>query len=196
MTRVVDHRRKRRATMRNTRGAIGRPSIDVQRLAQAVAGPGIDTRTWLVSGTVGSRDESGAFRTDVLVEPTSGPRVPEAAFADRRGLVVDVRLEPSGDFVTARYNGIGCGRFGKMLIPIRGGDEVLVAIPDGDMNSPAITIVAVASNQTAQIPADWNNDRVLFDLAVPLEIKGPAVSITSLNLQLNGRPVTFTGDGI
>lgn len=169
-----------------TRGGHGRPPIDVQRLARAVSGPGIDTRSWLHSGTVGVAGEGGEFRTDD----------PESVYVDRLGAVVRVRLEPGGEIVTARYHGISCGRFGFILVPIRPGDEVLVAVPDGDFNSPSITVIALAANATAKIPGDWNNDRVLFDTNVPLEIRGPAIRVSSPNLVLNGRPVAFSPEGI
>jgi hypothetical protein len=168
------------------RGGIGKPSIDVQRLAKAISGPGTDTRFWLSAGTVGLLDDNGEFNTSNK----------EAVYVDRLGAVVSVRLEPSGEVIAARYNGISCGRYGFMLIPIRPGDEVVVSIPDGDLNSPAITVVSLASNETAKVPSDWNNDRVLFDLNVPFEVRGPAIKITSTNLQLNGRVVSFSPEGI
>ena len=168
------------------RGGIGKPTIDVQRLGKAIAAPGVDTRFWMASGTVGVQDDQGEFRTDD----------PEAVYVDDKGAIVSVRLEPNGEIINCRYNGIACGRYGFMLIPILPGDEVTVAIPDGDLNAPGITIIAIASNETAKIPTDWNNDRVLFDLNVPFEIRGPSVRIRSPNLELNGRPVAFSPEGI
>lgn len=188
---------KGRASLIRPRGGVGRPSIDIQRVAQALAGPGIDSRFWVSAGTVGTRDDDGSFSTTATVDsPGSGPPVPEAVYVDELGLVADVRLEPSGDLVTARYNGVGVGRFGSILVPLRGGDEVVVVIPDGDLNSPSIAIVALLADETAKIPTDWNNDRVLFRLNVPLEIRGPAVDIRSPNLQLNGRQVPFGSENI
>jgi hypothetical protein len=172
-------------TKRRTRHQ-ARPPVDVQRVARAVRSPGIDSRSWFEAGTVGVENEEGDFVTDD----------PEAIYVDQLGAVVSVRLEPSGEIVTARYNGIACGRMGFMLVPIRPGDEVLVAIPNGDYNSPAVTIVGVASNQTAQIPTNWNNDRVLFQLNVPLEIRAPILRIDSNQLALNGRLVAFGPEGI
>lgn len=167
------------------RRGVPQKTIDVQRLARALSGPGNDTRVWMSQGTVGIVDLDGEFVT-----------TPESVWVDRLGVVVSVRLEPIGEVVTARYNGIACGRFGRMLIPVRPGDEVGVSIPDGDFNSPGITIVSIGSNATALNPKDWNNDRVLFDLNVPIEIRGPAIKINSPNLRLNGRPLVYSPEGV
>lgn len=176
----------RKPSIYRPRGAVGPTAPDIQRLANAISGPGIDTNRWIASGTVGVIDDDGNFSTTD----------PEAVYVDELGAVVDVRIEPSGEAVPARYNGIAVGRFGSMLIPLRGGDEVLVVIPDGDLNHPGVAIVGFQSNETAKIPTNWNNDRVLFQLAVPFEINGPAVRINSANLVLNGRPVVRSPEGI
>ena len=184
MVEIVD--KTTRGLESRSRGAVGRPQVDVQRLAAALAGPNNDTRTWLIEGTVGVVDDRGTFKTDD----------PEGVFAERDGCVVSVQIEPSGFMITANWNGISCGRYGFMLFPIRVGDDVLVAVPDGDFNASGIEVVKILSNRTAQIPADWNNDRVLFDLNVPMEIRGPAVRITSGNLVLNGRKVNASPEDI
>lgn len=183
---INDLTNRTRATMTRRRGGVGRPSIDIAKLAEALATPGIDVRSWIATGTVGVRLEDGTFVTDD----------PEAIYADRLGAVVDVRIEPDEEIVTFRWSGLGCGRYGFMLYPLRPGDEVACFFPGGDRNHAGAAIFAVQSNQTAQIPSDWNNDRVLFDLNVPLEIRGPAVRITSPNLVLNGRGVSRTPEGI
>lgn len=195
---LTDKSPKARASMRRPRGAVGRPKPDVARVAEALSYPGIDPRTWLSAGTVGNRDDDGEFTTTGFADsPGDGPQVPDSTYTDELGTVVDVRLEPAGDIITARWAGIGVGRFGRMLFPLRGGDEVIVLIPNGDRNSGAITVVAVLPNQTAQLPEDWNNDRVLFDLAVPFEIRAPTVKINgAAGLTLNGRPVVFSPESI
>lgn len=177
MVRAIDRRQRR-----PSRTAVGaeRGAVDVQRLAQALAGPGIDTRTWVGVGTVGARDPQGEFVID-----------PESVFASQLGAVVDVRLEPSGRMITAKWNGLSVGRYGSILFPIRAGDDALIAFPSGDPNDGSATIIALLGDRTALTPSDWNNDRVLFDLNVDLEIRGPGIRITSPNLVLNGRPVRF-----
>lgn len=162
-----------------------RQAIDVQRIAEALKGKGIDTRTWLKSATVGVWTDGGQFVTTD----------PDGIYADRLGAVVDVRIEPEGLYGTARWNGVGVGQFGSILYPIRPGEEVVVGIPDGELGSDLI-ILASQSNRVAQIPADWQNDRVLFDMRVPFEIRGPNVFITSPILSLNGRLVNRGADPI
>lgn len=192
----MDSSSKSRTTMRRKRGAIGAPSIDVGKIAEAIRSPGIDTRMWVQAGTVGVRDPDGTFKTDTFATPTTGPRVPTSVFVDRLGAIVDVRLEPGGEIVSVHWSGMGVGRFGSILFPLRGGDDVLVLFCGGDMNSADKRIVAVGSNTTAQIPEDWNNDRVLFSLNVPLQIRGPSIDIRSANLKLNGRIVGSGSEGI
>lgn len=195
---VNDKTPKGRTTMRRPRGAVGRPKIDVQRVAEALAMKGIDPRLWVSAGTVGTVDPDGGFSTTRLVDtPGDGPQVPEATYTDSLGLVADVRLEPAGDIVTARWPGISVGRFGSLLFPLRAGDEVVVLFPDGNLDSPAATIIALLPDETAPVPSDWNNDRVLFDLNVPLEIRAPTITINGASsLTLQGRPVVFSPGSI
>jgi hypothetical protein len=176
----------KRGNLARTGAGVGRPKIDVMRMARALQGPGNDTRTWICAGTVGSADDGGQFDASD----------PDDIYADRSGVVVSVRLEPYDKIVTARWSGMSCGRYGFALFPIRPGDEVLVAFPDGDLNSPSATIFYAQANETAQIPSDWNNDRVLFDFNVPFEIRAPAVRIRSGALDLNNRTVVWGPEDI
>lgn len=163
-----------------------RMAPDVQRLAKALSGPGIDTRVWYETGTVGVEDSNGEFVTDD----------PEAIYADRLGAVVRVRLDPGGQLINAKWNGLGCGRMGFILFPLRPGDQVGVSIPGGNFNSPNILIRDVISDWTAQIPEDWNNDRALFQFNVPLDIRAPAIRMSSSNLKINNRKVNYSGEPI
>lgn len=173
---------------RAPRGPRPLPSIDVEKLRVALRGPGQDTRTWFENGTVGSYDpNTGAF-------VTTGND--ECVFASTLGLVAAVRLEPLGEVVAARVGSLGAGRAGVVLFPIRPGDEVLVAIPGGALASAGLAIVGMLSNATARIPDDWNNDRLLFELNVPLQVRAPAINLDSPNLVLNGRGVARAGEGL
>jgi hypothetical protein len=91
------------------RSRVGR-SIDVQRLAQAVRGPGIDTRTWVSLAVA----------------------LGESAVDEDHGVFVDVQLVPSGEEYTARmapgYAGNGFGLYHR----IHEGDELKVEAPSGD----------------------------------------------------------------
>lgn len=182
MVKAIDRRSRRGGTAPTP---ADRGTVDVQRLGQALAGPGLDTRDWLSAGTVGARDPQGEFVID-----------PQSVYASQLGTVVDVRLEPSGRMITARWNGLSVGRFGSILFPIRAGDDVVVLFPNGDPNDGSATIIGLIGDRTALTPEDWNNDRVLFDLNVTLEIRGPAIKLTSPNLLLNNRPVRPGPGGI
>lgn len=176
-------RQRRKSVMR---------SLDVQRIARAVQSRGIDTRLWVSYGTVGVLNDQGEFVVD------DG----QAIFPVPNGIVVDVRLEPSGHLITANYHGVAAGRLGSILFPIIQGDQVLVIIPDGDLNSASVACLPLGSNATpsAQIPSDFSNDntpRVLIDLKCPLDIRVlGAVRIDSVNLKLNGRTVVRGTDPI
>lgn len=175
---VIDHRRSRARPV---------PSLDSTKLAKGLSGPGMDTRRYFSAGTIGSYDQtSGDFNTTA----------PESVFVSERGVICSVRLEPTGEVISARVGWLGAGRFGSMLVPVRPGDEVLVSIPDGDLNHPSVAIVGLLSNETVKIPTDWNNDRVLFDLNVPFQVRAPAIDLDSPNLVLNGRGVRRSQEGL
>lgn len=157
-------------------------TVDVERLAAALGVT--DSRIWFAAGTVGKRAADDALELDAA-----------AYFVDRLGLRVSVRLEPEDVWVVARAGGFA-GQAGRALLPYLPGDEVLVAVPGGDLRSPAIAIVGSLSNAAFEVPADWNNDRALIDLRVPLEVRAPAVRIDSPSLFLNGRRVNFGPEGI
>lgn len=171
-----------------TRSGI-RLAPDVSRIGRALGGAN-DPRIWTSLGTVGFFDDRGKFVSDDR----------DAIFAGRGiGSVVDVRLEPTGDYVTARWSGLGLGQFGSILVPISPGDLVAVLIPDGSLSSPGISIVGLVENvagEAGQPPSNWNNDRVLWRLRVPLEIDGPAIEIRSPTLTLNDRLVVPAADTI
>lgn len=104
--------------MNRTRVAGG---LDVQRLASAVRGPGIDTRVW-ISLAIAMGDSN--------VDLTQ----------NKEGVFVDVKLMPSEEDATARvgpvYAGDGFGIFAR----IRKDDELVVAVPSGDQANGAVVI--------------------------------------------------------
>lgn len=106
-----------------------RKSIDMQRLREAVKGPGADTRTW-ASVAIASGDQW----TDEKLKAT----------------FVDVTLEPSGIEVGARiakpYAGAGFG----MQLPVYAGDEVVVVIPSGDLGNGAIVVGRLTGGESQE----------------------------------------------
>lgn len=171
---------------------------DVKKMAGALASRGIDTRYWLTAGTVGHVADNGAFvaKGAQAYIGTGNERRALAVATETDGIVVDVRIEPLGESITARYHGISCGYHGAVLVPISPGDEVIVGIPDGDLNSPSITILAIAANQQAPVPSDWNNDRMLIEMRTEVEIRAPAITLDSNILTLNGRIVNRASEAI
>lgn len=115
--------------------------MDVQRLASALRGPGVDTRCW-VSLAIALGD------TEVDKD---------------HGVFVDVKLMPNEEEYTARvpaiYAGAGFGLYSK----IRVDDEVAVAIPSGNPAEGAIVISRLwsAADTPPQQVVDNPEDLVL-----------------------------------
>ncbi len=171
---------------------------DIKKMAEALSSKGIDTRYWLAIGTVGHVADNGAFVAggeDAFIGEGNDRRALAVA-TETDGIIVDVRIEPIGQNITARYHGIACGFYGNVLVPISPGDEVIIGIPDGDFNSPGITVLGISANQLAPIPSDWNNDRMLIEMRAPVEIRAPAIEIDSNLLTLNGRLVNRAPEAI
>lgn len=87
--------------------------IDVARLSNAVARPGIDPRIWVSYGTLLS---------DPYIEDKDG----------RQDVIVDVMLLPSMQEETARVGAIYAGNGFGFYCPLHKEDEVLVLAPSGD----------------------------------------------------------------
>lgn len=138
-------------------GTDHRRSWDVNRVAAALAAPGIDPRMWVSYGTVGILDDEGNLNvTDK-----------RAVYVGPEGVEVDVLLEPCRVPVTAKYAGIQGGASVFMMAPIKPGDLVLVTLPNGDASVQPV-IVAVMNSGSVKVPigADqkpiFKNDRVLL----------------------------------
>jgi len=102
--------------------------IDVAAMREAVKGPGVDTRMWLAMGTVvaGTADKHPVRFTD-----EDGNALPH-------GVLVDVKLHPSGTEVPCRVMGRTAGNGTGEYHPFVDGDEVLVAVPGGDERSGCV----------------------------------------------------------
>lgn len=94
-------------------------SVDIGKLSQALARPGIDTRTWL----------SLAYALG------------ESVVDKEHGVFVDVMLAPTGERMTARvateYAGAGFGFYGGA---VHKDDELLVGVPLGDPAEGAVVL--------------------------------------------------------
>lgn len=89
---------------------------------ELTAGPGSDTRQWVAYGQV--CPESGGTKSTRFNDPSGAP-LPH-------GVLVDVKLQPSGNIVPCRVSSMCAGNGEGEHYPFVGGDEVLVVIPEGD----------------------------------------------------------------
>jgi hypothetical protein len=166
-------------------------------MARSLRAPGIDPRTWIAQGTVGTTSVDGAFN------PTDG----QAIYIDQDGVLVDVQVILHNGEVwptTARYNGLYGGPGLTIYAPIRPGDEVLVAFPSGNvetgviigrMNNPGQPIRGDTPGATpGDEPPTWQNDRLVINASEPLQIKAPSVTIEAGIVTINGRTVVDSTD--
>lgn len=101
--------------------------MDQVTMAAAFAGPGQDTRQWVSYGLVDPGDKSVIFTDeDGNVLPT--------------GPLVIVTLQPSGITVPCRVGGSCAGNQEGEWFPFLPGDEVLVAVPEGDERAGCVII--------------------------------------------------------
>lgn len=104
--------------------------MDHALAAQAFAMPGIDPRQWISYGIV----------------ETGTPGAPPVRFKDDNGNpspygpMVDVTLQPSGITLPCRVSGGVAGVAEAEYYPFVGGDEVIVAIPEGNERAGAVII--------------------------------------------------------
>lgn len=113
-------------------------ALDTSRLGKALAGPGMDTRTWV----------SLAIVSKVTIDPDEG-------------IFADVTLMPLGKQATARvgveYAGNGFGIYAPLLPD----DEVLVEAPNGDTDNGLIVTRRLYSpsdqppSEASQFPDDF-----------------------------------------
>lgn len=123
--------------MRRTRG-----DFDASTLAEAMRGPGMDPRQWISYGVVdASATEGGETFDPVEFDPDYGP-------------LVNVTLQPSNIPVRCRVaipSTGACGNGESEYSPFISGDEVLVAIPEGD-ESAAPAIIGKLNNAIDRFP--------------------------------------------
>jgi len=153
-----------------------RREFDLSRFRDAVK----DTRHWVSYGVVGTVNDAGDVddtdQNAILIAPG--------------GVMVDVVLYPSEEPVTCRYAGISGGPSVTILAPIHPGDEVLVALPDGELGLPP-AIVAILNSRAVPLPLEqdgkpvFRNDRLsVFAQDVPVEVR--TASGASVRLETDG----------
>lgn len=110
--------------MRRARGG-----FDAATIAEAIARPGIDPREWISYGTVLPQQTVDAETIDSVEFDDEG-----------MGPLVNVKLHPSGTEVVCRVGGRVAGSGEGEYVPFIEGDEVLVAIPMGDVKAGCVII--------------------------------------------------------
>lgn len=161
-------------------------SLDMQRIASALAGPGMDPRLWVSYGTVSTGAITSGPDDD---QQTFDVTDPHAVAISAAGVAVDVVLEPSMQLVTCHYAGVQGGMDCVVLAPIFVGDRVLVVMPDGTLGgSGPPVIVAILNSDSEQIPLGpdrkplFQNDRVLiWAKEVPIDIRTEGGSRIQVN---------------
>jgi hypothetical protein len=118
-------------------------SFDYAGQREAAAGPGSDTRQWISNGIVNA-DTATAKSVD---------------FTAPEGPLVSVRLHPSDIDVRCRVASFIAGTGQGEWHPFVGGDEVLVALPQGHERGGAI-IVGRLNNGVDKFPTNVGNQDV------------------------------------
>lgn len=109
-------------------------TVDVQRMGQAVARPGMDTRRWMCEAIVEK------FKLD-----------DEGAFAD---VVILPELEPETVRVGPFYAGPGFGFYA----PLEKDDHVIISFPDGDPDRGGVVVARMWSKSDPPPDLAKNND--------------------------------------
>ena len=104
--------------------------LNAATVRELAKGPGIDTRQWLSNGTVeiGTADQHPVRFNDETGAPL------------QHGVLVDVKLRPSGIVVPCRVASACAGNGEGEYHPFVDGDEVLVAIPGGDERAGCVIL--------------------------------------------------------
>lgn len=171
--------------------------IDALDLGAGLARPGLDTRMWITPGTVmvGTDTEH-----PVRFKDDAGDPLPH-------GVLVDVKLHPSGLEVPCRVlmqtSGAGTGSYH----PFVDGDEVLVAVPSGDERGGCV-ILGRLSNSLDVFPTevaglDVTQNTVAFHRCVEPFLIESATAIVlrqatagaALSIDPTGQVFLSSGDG-
>ena len=106
--------------------------MDQVTAARAFAGPGMDTRQWFSYGTVDKDDPKTGARSVVFVDKDGNP--------NPYGPQVMVTLQPTGISLPCRVAGAVAGDGEADWYPFVAGDEVIVALPEGDERAGAVIV--------------------------------------------------------
>jgi hypothetical protein len=148
-------------------------AFDAGMLREIVKGPGVDTRQWCSYGIVVD-DNPNAH--SVRFNSEDGGALPQ-------GVIVDVRLEPSGIVVPCRVGMHAAGSGEASYSPFGPGDEVFVMIPEGDERAGCVIVCRLTNAKdvypTTVAGMDTTNNSVTFH-----RIKTPYIMETGATLML------------
>lgn len=139
--------------------------IDVNRLANAVARPGIDPRVWV---------SYAVLTSEPVVELREG----------QQDVIVDLLLLPSGQPETARVGAMYAGNGFGLYAPLHKDDEVLVVAPSGDPDEGLVVMQRLWS------PADPPPSAVTEN---PLDVTLVVENGRSLRLNVAGGGKVYIG---
>jgi len=111
-------------------------TTDSTSVADLYAGPGNDTRQWISYGIV-CPDTNGAH--SVRFNDDDGNPLPQ-------GVLVDVTLQPSGITVPCRVGAQAAGAGEAEYNPFGPGDEVLVAVPEGNERAGCVILCRLTNS--------------------------------------------------
>lgn len=180
--------------MRKSRGGDG--AFDMSALAGALARPHMDTRQWISYGIV--QPDTGDAKS-VRFDDDDGDPLPT-------GMLVDVKLEPSGLLAQCRV--LGQGGVGEAEGPSLGpGDEVLVAVPEGDERAGCVILGSLNNAKDARPQLVAGMDTTQNNLSFKrvrnswvVESAGAlmlaqAATHASLSIRATGEVMAASGDG-
>ena len=148
---------------------MGGGALDIAALRDLMRGPGMDTRQWISYGIV---DADNPEARSVRFNDDGGTPLPE-------GVLVAVTLMPSGISVTCRVSSQNAGSGEGEYSPFGPGDEVLVAIPEGNERA-GCAIIGRFNNAHDVFPQQvagqdiTNNDTTVRRLKTPYVLETAA----------------------
>jgi hypothetical protein len=143
--------------------------VDYQSINAGSAAPGNDTRQWFSYGIV---DDDQEDQKSVTFDPDHGP-------------LVAVTLQPSGVPVQCRVSGWCAGNGEAEYFPFVSGDEVAVAIPEGDERAGCL-IIGRCNSQIDRFPLTVGGQDVTKNTVAFRRVRCPYILESADSILLRG----------
>ena len=147
--------------------------FDIATMREAFAGPGQDTRQWITHGIV---EPDTTDSHSVMFMDTDGNALPN-------GILVMVKLVSTGNVVPCRVVSQAAGEGEAEYSPFGPGDEVLVAVSDGDERSGCY-ILGRMSNGSDAFPQTVSGQDVTQNSISFKRISTPYILETAATYQI------------